>query len=157
MNVDASLATVTLVAKSSAKYLGHVPVNPNPRLPNSSVDSFIHHRPHSPRFDQGPHLSIMSGRQQRVMVQPIVSGLLIPSSLWPAHLSLECDIQKPSTSKGFIFRFRCFLSRFQKTKIVIWLYDNIEMRIEGRIIVCVPDLAFSAPPSFNNISISTGI
>lgn len=29
------------------------------------------------------------------------------------------------------------LSRFQKTKIVIWLYDNIEMRIEGRIIVCV--------------------
>lgn len=24
----------------------------------------------------------------------------------------------------------------QKTKISVWLYDNIEMRIEGRIIVC---------------------
>ena len=23
----------------------------------------------------------------------------------------------------------------QRTKVVIWLYDNIEMRIEGRIIV----------------------
>jgi small nuclear ribonucleoprotein E len=27
---------------------------------------------------------------------------------------------------------------FQKTKVVIWLYDNIEMRIEGRIIVRAP-------------------
>jgi hypothetical protein len=34
----------------------------------------------------------------------------------------------------------CFLkalliSIIQKNKVVIWLYDNIEMRIEGRIIV----------------------
>ncbi|THH01521.1 hypothetical protein EW026_g1199 [Hermanssonia centrifuga] len=47
----------------------------------------------------------MSGRQQRVMVQPI----------------------------NVIFK-----NLQQKTKVVIWLYDNIEMRIEGRIIVRVP-------------------
>ncbi|KIY66036.1 Sm-like ribonucleo protein [Cylindrobasidium torrendii FP15055 ss-10] len=43
----------------------------------------------------------MSGRQQRVMVQPI----------------------------NVIFK-----NLQQKTKVVIWLYDNIEMRIEGRIV-----------------------
>jgi small nuclear ribonucleoprotein E len=43
----------------------------------------------------------MSGRQQRVMVQPI----------------------------NVIFK-----NLQQKQKVVIWLYDNIEMRIEGRII-----------------------
>ncbi|PVG02214.1 putative small nuclear ribonucleo protein E [Serendipita vermifera] len=43
----------------------------------------------------------MSGRQQRVMVQPI----------------------------NVIFRHLQ-----QKTKVSIWLYDNVEMRIEGRII-----------------------
>ncbi|KAH7883932.1 hypothetical protein F5I97DRAFT_1614701 [Phlebopus sp. FC_14] len=31
----------------------------------------------------------------------------------------QCHLQKPTTSR---------------TKVVIWLYDNIEMRIEGRII-----------------------
>ncbi|TFY72236.1 hypothetical protein EVG20_g759 [Dentipellis fragilis] len=44
----------------------------------------------------------MSGRQQRVMVQPI----------------------------NVIFK-----NLQQRAKVVIWLYDNIEMRIEGRIIV----------------------
>ncbi|KAG1908473.1 Sm-like ribonucleoprotein [Suillus fuscotomentosus] len=44
----------------------------------------------------------MSGRQQRVLVQPI----------------------------NVIFK-----NLQQRTKVVIWLYDNIEMRIEGRIIV----------------------
>jgi len=43
----------------------------------------------------------MSGRQQRVMVQPI----------------------------NVIFRHLQ-----QKTKVSIWLYDNVDMRIEGRII-----------------------
>jgi small nuclear ribonucleoprotein E len=43
----------------------------------------------------------MSGRQQRVMVQPI----------------------------NVIFR-----NLQQKQKVMIWLYDNVEMRIEGRII-----------------------
>ncbi|KAF4605609.1 mRNA splicing protein sme1 [Pleurotus pulmonarius] len=43
----------------------------------------------------------MSGRQQRVMVQPI----------------------------NVIFK-----NLQQRTKVVIWLYDNIEMRIEGTII-----------------------
>jgi len=43
----------------------------------------------------------MSGRQQRVMVQPI----------------------------NVIFK-----NLQQKQKVVIWLYDNVEMRIEGRII-----------------------
>ncbi|KAF8592025.1 Sm-like ribonucleoprotein [Ramaria rubella] len=43
----------------------------------------------------------MSGRQQRVMVQPI----------------------------NLIFK-----NLQQRTKISVWLYDNIEMRIEGRII-----------------------
>jgi len=42
----------------------------------------------------------VSGRQQRVMVQPI----------------------------NVIFK-----NLQQRTKVVIWLYDNIEMRIEGRI------------------------
>jgi small nuclear ribonucleoprotein E len=46
----------------------------------------------------------MSGRQQRVMVQPI----------------------------NVIFK-----NLQQRTKVVIWLYDNIEMRIEGRITVRV--------------------
>jgi len=44
----------------------------------------------------------MSGRQQRVMVQPI----------------------------NVIFK-----NLQQRTKVVVWLYDNIEMRIEGRIVV----------------------
>ncbi|KAG8722386.1 mRNA splicing protein sme1 [Ceratobasidium sp. 394] len=43
----------------------------------------------------------MSGRQQRVMVQPI----------------------------NVIFR-----NLQQKTKVIIWLYDHVEMRIHGRII-----------------------
>ncbi|KAF5336893.1 hypothetical protein D9611_003421 [Ephemerocybe angulata] len=43
----------------------------------------------------------MSGRQQRVMVQPI----------------------------NIIFK-----NLQTKAKVVIWLYDNVEMRIEGRII-----------------------
>ncbi|KAI0318734.1 Sm-like ribonucleoprotein [Amylostereum chailletii] len=43
----------------------------------------------------------MSGRQQRVMVQPI----------------------------NVIFK-----NLQQRTKVVVWLYDNIDMRIEGRII-----------------------
>lgn len=43
----------------------------------------------------------MSGRQQRVMVQPI----------------------------NVIFR-----NLQQKTKVIVWLYDNVEMRIHGRII-----------------------
>ncbi|KAH9994412.1 Sm-like ribonucleoprotein [Russula vinacea] len=43
----------------------------------------------------------MSGRQQRVMVQPI----------------------------NVIFK-----NLQQRTKVIIWLYDNVEMRIEGRII-----------------------
>ncbi|KAJ3563762.1 hypothetical protein NP233_g8732 [Leucocoprinus birnbaumii] len=43
----------------------------------------------------------MSGRQQRVMVQPI----------------------------NVIFK-----NLQQRTKISVWLYDNIEMRIEGRIV-----------------------
>ncbi|KAF8490717.1 Sm-like ribonucleoprotein [Gautieria morchelliformis] len=43
----------------------------------------------------------MSGRQQRVMVQPI----------------------------NLIFK-----NLQQRTKISVWLYDNVEMRIEGRII-----------------------
>jgi len=54
----------------------------------------------------------MSGRQQRVMVQPI----------------------------NVIFK-----NLQQKQKVVIWLYDNIEMRIEGRIIagIYVPVLVQS--------------
>lgn len=43
----------------------------------------------------------MSGRQQRVMVQPI----------------------------NVIFK-----NLQQRQKVVIWLYDNVDMRIEGRII-----------------------
>ncbi|KAI0296704.1 Sm-like ribonucleoprotein [Russula brevipes] len=42
----------------------------------------------------------MSGRQQRVMVQPI----------------------------NVIFK-----NLQQRSKVIIWLYDNIEMRLEGRI------------------------
>ncbi|KAG9103849.1 mRNA splicing protein sme1 [Ceratobasidium sp. 370] len=56
----------------------------------------------------------MSGRQQRVMVQPI----------------------------NVIFR-----NLQQKTKVIIWLYDNVEMRIHGRIIAS-PDTP--APSRFAN-------
>ncbi|KAH9927506.1 Sm-like ribonucleoprotein [Epithele typhae] len=49
----------------------------------------------------------MSGRQQRVMVQPI----------------------------NVIFK-----NLQQRTKVVIWLYDNIEMRIEGTIIAIASSL-----------------
>ncbi len=28
----------------------------------------------------------------------------------------------------------------KKSKVIIWLYDNIEMRIEGKIIVCIPPI-----------------
>jgi len=50
----------------------------------------------------------------------------------------ECNFQKSSTSKGFTTRFLDNFSitfSLQRTKISIWLYDNIEMRIEGRIVV----------------------
>jgi small nuclear ribonucleoprotein E len=57
----------------------------------------------------------MSGRQQRVMVQPI----------------------------NIIFK-----NLQQKTKVVIWLYDNIDMRIEGRIIVRSPISCFTRLPLF---------
>jgi hypothetical protein len=52
-------------------------------------------------------------------------------------IDAEHYIQKPptsgnnnvSTSPDFI------LMMLQKNKVVIWLYDNIAMRIEGRIVV----------------------
>ncbi|KAG6891118.1 hypothetical protein C0995_014208 [Termitomyces sp. Mi166 len=61
----------------------------------------------------------MSGRQQRVMVQPIVKYFT--------------EDDGPSLINSFIQNV-IFKNLQQKTKISIWLYDNIEMRIEGRII-----------------------
>lgn len=31
----------------------------------------------------------------------------------------------------------CLIKAVKKSKVIIWLYDNIEMRIEGKIIVCI--------------------
>jgi hypothetical protein len=80
----------------------------------------------------------MSGRQQRVMVQPIVSGSPVPyfrSSLILQQNVIFKNLQQ--VSSVLLDSCQYSLSQFQKTKIVIWLYDNIEMRIEGRIIVRV--------------------
>jgi len=51
----------------------------------------------------------------------------------------ECHFQKSSTSQCIdncddLFEV-ILTSIIQKNKVVIWLYDNIEMRIEGKIIV----------------------
>jgi hypothetical protein len=35
------------------------------------------------------------------------------------------------------------VNSFQKTKVSIWLYDNVEMRLEGRIIVESPHFGLS--------------
>ncbi|KNZ78162.1 putative small nuclear ribonucleoprotein E [Termitomyces sp. J132] len=61
----------------------------------------------------------MSGRQQRVMVQPIVKYFTVDNG----------TLLIISLIQNVIFK-----NLQQKTKISIWLYDNIEMRIEGRII-----------------------
>jgi len=36
---------------------------------------------------------------------------------------------------AFDLNVHCDLNTFQKAKVSIWLYDNVEMRLEGRIIV----------------------
>jgi hypothetical protein len=92
-----------------------------------------------------PPLPTMSGRQQRVMVQPIVSFLCKTRYNAMLRRPLECHFQKPPTSPftlPSLFKSDP-ISGVQKTKIVIWLYDNIEMRIEGRIIVRPPLILFS--------------
>jgi len=49
----------------------------------------------------------MSGRQQRVMVQPIVCPLLYSLCLRASHLAmiLECHFQKSSTSEPIVYYF----------------------------------------------------
>ena len=87
----------------------------------------------------------MSGRQQRVMVQPIVRSLLsLRAGEWliVCSFALECHLQELATGTQATMNVTGHPSdRFcdsQRTKVVIWLYDNIEMRIEGRIIVRIP-------------------
>jgi hypothetical protein len=82
----------------------------------------------------------MSGRQQRVLVQPIVRfpfSKLIRIYLLTICIRAERDLQKPAA--GLLQHANNALydtdMHIQRTKVVIWLYDNIEMRIEGRIIV----------------------
>jgi hypothetical protein len=80
----------------------------------------------------------MSGRQQRVMVQPIVGGVFLcfrPSSTRPLQNVIFKNLQTvcPGYSDSAT---PANFSTVQQSKISIWLYDNIEMRIEGRIIVC---------------------
>jgi len=100
-----------------------------------------------PWYCSRSHHKIMSGRQQRVMVQPIVS---LCHHSFPLQLIFSTYV----TCQNVIFKnlqqVRYSLKRLrsdpqdwvlytsQKQKVVIWLYDNIEMRIEGRIIVRVP-------------------
>ncbi len=54
-------------------------------------------------------------------------------------LALERHLQKSPTSTPHEFSTQnarlTIDRRSQRTKVVIWLYDNIEMRIEGTIIV----------------------
>ena len=79
----------------------------------------------------------MSGRQQRVMVQPIVRSVyFVVTPILITHPSAECYFQKSSAS-ALQTTPSCTLMTLsiQRTKVVIWLYDNIEMRIEGRITV----------------------
>ena len=57
------------------------------------------------------------------MVQPIVR---LPSSSLPTRAD-----KTPAVPQNVIFK------HLQAgTRVVIWLYDNIEQRIEGKIIVC---------------------
>lgn len=78
----------------------------------------------------------MASRQQRVMVQPIV-GLVWNISESRSLIFIQNvifkNLQQASVSN---FCLHTSLTTLQKTKVVIWLYDNIEMRIEGKIIVC---------------------
>lgn len=52
------------------------------------------------------------------------------------YIHTECYFQEPTTGKFhakplIIYPF----NSLQKAKVVVWLYDNVEMRIHGRIIV----------------------
>ena len=88
----------------------------------------------------------MSGRQQRVMVQPIVREF--PSQIVQDRVHILIPLGRMSFSKisnrYFSYCAEIASNAFidtsisiQRTKVVIWLYDNIDMRIEGRIIVRV--------------------
>lgn len=88
----------------------------------------------------------MSGRQQRVMVQPIVrTSPFIP--FYSLTTIAECHLQKLAAGlvQSPCFDHHSLTTHVQRTKVVIWLYDNIEMRIEGRIIVRLSD---SSPDRF---------
>ena len=79
----------------------------------------------------------MSGRQQRVMVQPIVSILKIyfePYSISFQNVIFK-NLQQVQSFRVFYSLISPSYQPFQKSKVVVWLYDNIEMRIEGQIIV----------------------
>lgn len=83
----------------------------------------------------------MSGRQQRVMVQPIVSFITrAPLQMMTPVLApiVECHLQEPAAGASPMYAFiDCSQHArvIQRQKVVVWLYDNVEMRIEGRIIV----------------------
>ncbi|KAJ8091367.1 hypothetical protein PM082_015085 [Marasmius tenuissimus] len=64
----------------------------------------------------------MSGRQQRVMVQPI------------NVIFKNLQQVRPLTDRKIPPIHADIAPSIQRSKVIIWLYDNIEMRIEGRII-----------------------
>ena len=80
----------------------------------------------------------MSSRQQRVMVQPIVRCLQLPNRV--LRLTSPCRMSSSRTCNRYALLLPSrpsLTTLLQRQKVVIWLYDNIEMRIEGVIIVRV--------------------
>lgn len=75
------------------------------------------------------------------MVQPIVS-LNHYISIYPHTDTNQNVIFKNLQQVCWLINaglfHRPYHSDSQRTKVSIWLYDNIEMRIEGRIIVRIP-------------------
>jgi hypothetical protein len=79
----------------------------------------------------------MSGRQQRVMVQPIVRQIYVCCSFADTFEHQNVIFKNLQQVRATLNVYasidtNCTLKR---TKVSIWLYDNIDMRIEGRIIV----------------------
>lgn len=72
----------------------------------------------------------MSGRQQRVTVQPIVSYHPPESILVPRKLTPQRTL--PS-NQNIIFKYLQ-----QGQPVSVWLYDVLDFRLEGKIIVSLP-------------------
>lgn len=74
----------------------------------------------------------MAQKVQKVMTQPIVRNFYI--YIKKNNLFLQNLIFRYLQNVNYKLKI-IFLLNFQKTKIQIWLFEQTDLRIEGRIIV----------------------